>query len=99
MSCRESKLELMNKIAILKIENKAIKAFKAELKTLKEAFYLLEETSTQVENERAAEIKALKDSRDKLLWLAKMLNKISVVDDPRNNKIIQTAEALKGESK
>jgi len=41
------------------------------------------------------ENKALKESRNELLFLAKILNDVCVVSDPRNDKIIQKAETLK----
>lgn len=41
------------------------------------------------------ENRALKESRNELLFLAKMLNDICVVQDPRNTKIIFKAEVLK----
>jgi len=63
LSVRE--IESLRKIGYkATFENKALKE---ELETFKGAFYLLEETSTEVENERDAEIEALKQSRDDLL--------------------------------
>jgi len=57
------------------------KTLKKELETFKKAFYLLEETSTEIENKRDSEIESLKESRDKVLEEIKEVEKDGCLPD------------------